>query len=91
MRAKGGNATLGELIGGAKDMSLKELPEILGEKMQDMPRNSVGRHRLIRSLSQRFGPGFRNIPGVKNIIKEFDDEIEFSRLKSKISSLKGDK
>jgi len=79
MRAKGGNATLGELIGGENSsMSLTNIGDILGEKLPELPKTSVGRFRLIKALQQRFGNGYRNIPGVGNIIKEFDEDIRFN-------------
>lgn len=95
MRERGGKATLGELIGSASinSMGLKDLDAILGEKKPDMPPNAVGRFRLLRSLQQRFGNGYKNIPGVSNIIKEFDDEIEFQKTigkMKKIGPVKGD-
>lgn len=74
--------SLAELMGttaadaGGK-LSLKQLPEILGDAMPDLPRNAVGRHRLIRSLQNRFGSNFRSLPGLKDLIKEFDDEAAF--------------
>lgn len=88
MRAKGGNASLGELLGGAQEMSLDNIQDILGEKMPELPRNSIGRFRLIKSLQQRFGNGFRNIPGVQGIIKEFDDDIEFKGTLDKMRAIK---
>jgi hypothetical protein len=91
MRAKGGNATLGEIVGGVREMSLEKLPDILGEKMIDMPKNKVGRYRLIRSLRNRFGDNFRNIPGVKDIVKEFDEEIKYEGLKKRLGSIKAPK
>ena len=73
------NATLGELLGDAGNkasLSLKDLPTILGEKMPDLPRDRVGKFRLIQSLQIRFGDGFRNLPHIKGIIEEFDKEVE---------------
>lgn len=77
--------SLAELMGTAgsqgskKGLSLSHLPEILGNAMPELPRNPVGRHRLIRSLQQRFGPNFRTLPGVSNIIAEFDKDLEFEK------------
>jgi len=89
MRAKGGNATLGELMGSNQSsMSLKELDKILGEKTPELPRNAVGRFRLIKSLQQRFGNGYRNLPGVSNIIKEFDEDVRFSEIIDTMKSIK---
>lgn len=77
MRPKGGKATLGELIGSNSNMTLNDLDNILGERRPELPKNKVGRYRLIRSLRHRFGDQYRNIPGVKNIISEFDEEVRF--------------
>lgn len=71
-------ASLGELMGKAgnkTDLGLKDLGSILGEKMPELPRNRIGKFRLMNALSQRFGPGFKNIPMVNSIIKEFDQEM----------------
>ena len=71
-------ASLGELLGGAsskQNLGLKDLPQILGEKMPDLPKNRIGKFRLINALQQRFGPGFKNVPMVSGIIKEFDQQI----------------
>lgn len=74
-------ASLAELMGsagaaGGGKLSLKQLPDILGDGMPELPRNPVGRHRLIRSLQQRYGKNFRSLPGVKDLVKEFDADIE---------------
>lgn len=70
---------MGELLGksGAKsDLSLADLPEILGEKMPELPKNRIGKFRLVSALQARFGPAYNNIPMVTKLIKEFDDEVE---------------
>ena len=69
-------------------LSLADLPEILGEAMPDLPKDAVGRYRLVRSLKARFGPNFRALPGVTNVLKEFDREIEFESRISKIKEIK---
>jgi hypothetical protein len=89
MREKGGSATLGELVGKQSDMSLAKISDVLGEKTPDLPRNNVGRFRLTQALKQRFGEGFRNIPGVRNIIKDFDEEMRFDHLLGKMKKIKG--
>lgn len=79
MREAGSPANLGELLGKSadkQDIGLKDLHELLGEKMPELPANRIGKFRLINALSQRFGPGFRDIPMVSKIIKEFDEQIE---------------
>lgn len=77
MRSSQKPATLGELLG--KDtnaFSVADLPKLLGEKMPELPKNRIGRFRLTNALKLRFGPGFRNIPGIKSILEEFDRDIE---------------
>lgn len=77
-------ASLAELMGRAganaasSGLRLSQLPEILGDAMPELPKNAVGRHRLIRALQQRFGANFRSLPGVRNLVTEFDGEISFA-------------
>jgi len=93
VRKAGGVASLGELMGGAEkqSMTLDNLGEILGEKMQEMPKNSVGRFRLMKALQQRYGNGYRNIPGIKGIIKEFDDSVAFDGVIKKMKNINKNK
>lgn len=80
MRSEEKPATLGELIGrpdgSPETLSMADLPALLGDKLPELPPNRVGKYRLLNSLKLRFGAGFRNIPGVKNIISEFDKNVE---------------
>lgn len=80
MRKEGSNATLGEVLGkGAKEgrmYTVQDLPELLGEKMIDIEYSPVGRIRLIQALQNRFGDGFRNVPGVRYIMDDFDKELK---------------
>lgn len=85
--------TLAELMGSSAasrgdNLSLKQLPLILGDAMPELPRNSVGRHRLVRALQQRFGPNFRSLPGVGGLIKEFDSEVDIENTVQRISAIK---
>lgn len=74
-------ATLNELMGKKTQMDrLEDLPEMLGEKMPEMEFNAVGRMRLMRALRNRFGEGFRNLPGVNKIIEDFDQEVRVTKL-----------
>lgn len=80
-----GKATLAEIMGprgaqSSKDrkLTMKDLPDLLGEGMPELQFNQVGRIRLMRALKQRFGASFRNIPGVSDIVRDFDDESRFS-------------
>lgn len=74
--------------GSQGNLKLSSLRDLLGEAMPDMPRNSVGRHRLVRSLQQRFGSNFRSLPGISGLVKEFDAEIEFEKKLAKIRAIK---
>ena len=78
MRSKEKPASLAELLGkeAGSPMSAADLPKLLGEKMPDMPKNRIGRYRLMNALRMRFGPGFKNIPGIKDVISDFDKDIE---------------
>lgn len=83
--------SLAELMGSQAsrgDLSLSKLPEILGEAMPELPRNSVGRHRLVRALQQRFGSNWRSLPGVKGLVKEFDDEVSIERRIAQIKQIR---
>lgn len=85
--------SLAELMGskGASSsgsLSLDQLPDILGESMPELPRNNVGRFRLVRALQQRFGKNFRSLPGVSNLIKEFDSDMEFEDKISRMKKIK---
>jgi len=71
-----------------KGPSLEHLPELLGEAMPEMPKNAVGRYRLLRSLKARFGPNFRSLPGVSDLLKQFDGVIETEVRIGKIKNLK---
>jgi len=72
-------ATLGELMGKKTALqSLEDLPEVLGEKMPEMEFNAVGKMRLLKALRNRFGQGFRNLPGVTKILKDFDQEVRIN-------------
>ena len=70
---------MGELLGKSgseqKEVKLKDLHELLGEKMPDLPKDRIGKFRLNQALHIRFGAGYKNIPMIKNILKEFDDEV----------------
>lgn len=86
--------SLAELMGktaaekGSGGLRLGQLPEILGDAMPELPRTAVGRHRLIRSLQQRFGPNFRSLPGIKDLVAEFDKDLEFERKVATLGAIK---
>jgi hypothetical protein len=83
MREAGKPAKLGELLGKSadkEDMGLKDLPELLGEQMPDMPMNRLGKYRLMQALKIRFCAGYRNLPMIKNLIHEFDEEMKIENV-----------
>lgn len=91
----GKRASLSEVMGKAAankaeggGLRLEHLQELLGEGMPDLPKDAVGRHRLIRSLKNRFGNNFRSLPGVGELVKRFDDEIAMEHRISKLRAIK---
>lgn len=74
--------------GSSGKLSLGSLAEILGDAMPDLPRNGVGRHRLVRALQQRFGNNWRSLPGVKDLVEDFDDEVSIERRIAQIKQIK---
>jgi hypothetical protein len=84
--------SLSELMGNKASegggLSLKALPSVLGDAMPELPKNAVGRHRLVRALQQRFGNNFRALPGVTDVIKEFDREVEFEGKIKRMSAIR---
>ncbi len=89
-------ASLSEVMGSAaaekgSELKLEHLPEILGDAMPDLPKNAVGRYRLLRSLKARFGPNFRSLPGVTGLLTQFDGVLDTERTIHKIKSYKAGK
>jgi hypothetical protein len=85
-----GKASLAELMGSvgsekSNKLELRHLPQILGDALPDLPRNQVGRYRLVKALQQRFGDNFRSLPGVSSLVEQFDSEID---LEDKIEQIK---
>lgn len=76
--------TLNEIMGSTgsgaktKELSLNDLEDLLGEKMPKLEFSPVGRLRLATALRNRFGDGYRNLPGIDNIMKEFDENASFN-------------
>lgn len=58
---------------------LKIAKRILKESMPDVNYSELGRVRLNRALQMKHGKNFRNIPDVKDALKEFDDQYEFNK------------
>lgn len=75
-RPKGMPATLGEMMGADKTLTMDNLPEVLGDMMPEITMDRVGRFRLTRALQQRFGVNYRSIPGAKQILDDFDTDMK---------------
>jgi len=71
-----------------RGLQLSDLPEILGDAHPELPKDSVGRHRLVRALKARFGPNFRALPGVTGLLKEFDAELAMEHRIAQIKQIK---
>lgn len=80
--------TTASQLGGAGRLTLDQLPKVLGDSTPELPKNAVGRHRLVRSLQQRFGLNWRSLPGVKDLLKEFDDELDLEIRIAKMKKIK---
>lgn len=91
--ASRGITTLNELMGsktpGAKEkgLTLEDLPKLLGEGMPKLEFHALGRVRLINALTNRFGTNYRSVPGISEVLGQFDkaadQEKQFHELKKK--------
>lgn len=89
-----GKTTLNEIMGKQGDQFAKsgidfsDLPALLGDGMPELKFTALGRVRLMRALQQRFGSGYRNVPGIAKLMKRFDEEakteLEHHKLKQKL-------
>ena len=90
-------ASLNELMGGTgsqsqeRKFSLDDLGDLLGERMPKLEFTPVGRFRLTTALRNRFGDSYRNLPGIEQVLKEFDREAEFNVKMHEIKMIKGKK
>lgn len=87
--------TLNELMGkrggdaaGSRKLTLEDLGDILGERMPKLQFNPVGRMRLTSALRQRFGDNWSHLPGIEDIVKEFDKEAAFNVRIQEIKQIK---
>ena len=90
--------TLNEIMGSrggdqksGRKLSLDDLGDLLGEKMPKLEFHPVGRLRLTNALRNRFGDSYRNLPGIDDIMKEFDKEAEFNVKLQKMKMIKATK
>lgn len=75
--------SLNELMGSGgekakgRKLTLDDLGDLLGERLPKLEFTPVGRLRLTTALRNRFGDNYVNLPGISDIMKEFDDESKF--------------
>lgn len=80
--AKGSKSTLNELMGQRGEdfhktgVSLSDLPDLLGEGMPKLEFHALGRVRLHAALRNRFGDNYRSMPGISQLVQEFDREAK---------------
>jgi len=59
----------------APKVELKGLEAFLKpEEIPHIDGSPLGRHRLIQTLRNKYGEGFRNKPGISRILKDFDEQ-----------------
>jgi hypothetical protein len=87
-------ASLAELMGGvsakaeSRKLSLDDLSDMLGEKLPKLEFTPVGRLRLTTALRNRFGDGYKNLPGISDIMHEFDQEANFNVKKAQMKMIR---
>jgi hypothetical protein len=90
-------ASLNEMMGKSAEkaenrkLSLADLKDLLGERMPKFDHTPVGRLRLITALRNRFGDDYKNLPGITDILEDFDKEAEFNITLHKMKLIKGKK
>ncbi len=70
-------------------LSINDLGGLLGERLPKIEYTPIGRLRLTTALENRFGKNYRNMPGIDDILKEFDDEAKFNVKMQEMKLLKG--
>lgn len=76
--------SINEMMGGSGErakggsLTLESLKDLLGERMPRLEFSPVGRLRLTTALRNRFGDSYRNLPGIDEVLKEFDAEAAFN-------------
>lgn len=83
---KSGGVTLNEIMGAQggsskeekKKLTLDDLEKVVGERMPKLEYTPIGRMRLKTALKNRFGKNYTNLPGIDDVIKEFDEHVAFN-------------
>lgn len=74
-----------------RKLTLDDLGDLLGERMPKLEYSPVGRMRLTAALRVRFGDNYRHLPGIEDILKEFDNEAKFAVKLQELKMIKGRK
>lgn len=84
---------MGSKAGAARSrgLSLDDLPDLLGERMPKLDYTAVGRMRLTNALRNRFGDNFRQLEGIPELLKEFDEEVKFNVRLAEMRQIKAGK
>lgn len=96
---KSGGITLNEIMGahsgstkeGKRKLTLDDLEKVVGERMPKLEFTPVGRLRLKTALKNRFGKNYMNLPGISDVIKEFDEHAAFEVKLQEMKMIKGRK
>lgn len=89
MREKSLPTNLNELMGstmgekmeaGKTKMTMDDLPDVLGDKMPSIEHTRVGKLRLINALQQRFGDGWKNVPGISDLMSQFEKDLNVAHV-----------
>lgn len=73
---------MSELMGkdASENLTLEDLPKLLGEKMPEITHDRIGRIRLVNALTQRFGPSYKNLPGIAKLVEQFDRQVGLNNI-----------
>lgn len=71
--------SLNELMGSKgtkRTLGLSDITDLLGERMPNLEFSPVGKLRLTNAFRNRFGADYVNLPGVSDVMKEFDEQVK---------------
>lgn len=87
--------SINEMMGGSGErakgggLTLESLKDLLGERMPKLEFSPVGRLRLTTALRNRFGDSYRNLPGIDEVMREFDKEAAFKVKLEEMKQIRG--
>lgn len=87
-------ASLGELMGEGYEhrtqLTLADIPKLLGHKMPEITYDRVGRLRLHHALQQRFGQDYVNMPHIRDLLKQHAEAmVNEAKIKANRNAKKG--